>query len=484
MRATKETIRPLGVSPPKIHGHVRLELRDAKTGALKQAAERDNYVTGALEALMNNVAGGSEQIGDFVMPVATKALGGLMLFDEQLGDDPAVFDFPAGSAKLLGYALQDTNTTNPVRGSLVSSTAIAGGWETTWEFLPTQANGTIKAACLTNAGGGPLDRVNPFLGYAGTAHTLLNDSGTVLNDDSRVIYYDDSRGEVYYASGGTVTGSTFSVKIYRERLSLGGYKVGDAPNTAHASELVQTVTATLPLVSGDSIPLPSSLYDFARAFAGIDKNGLLWFVFSGTRNVNHYPDFYAYARLSFNSGTRTFSVDGTGKESILGERPHYGAAVSGSYLYLQTSTTSPQWNAPCNRLLAVNVENLADVSGYTLPSGDFFTADSSFIEPQQATVPCGGGLLVSVRNSNNDNFAGTFCPAKGLTLDGESYYYGTGNAPAAFMRIPSRLQAWNFANTVSGAYITNYIGTVANLTTPVIKTAADTLRVIYTLTDA
>lgn len=477
-------IRPLAVSPPRLHGHVRLELRDAKTGALKQATERDNYVTGAIEALINNVAGGSEQIGDFVMPVATKALGGLMLFDEQLGDDPAVFDFPAGSARMLGYALQDTNTTNPMRGSLISSAAIDGGWETTWEFLPSQGNGTINAACLTNAGGGSLDVINPFLGYAGTSHKLLNDSGTVLNDSSRVIYYDDARGEVYYAKDGTVTGSTFSVKIYREQLSLGAYKVGDAPNTAHTSELVQTITATFPLVSGDSIPLPTSHYDFARAFAGIDKNGLIWFVFSGTRNVNLYPDFYAYARLAFDSSLRTFSVDGTGKESILGERPHFGAAVSGGYLYLQTSTTSPEDNAPCDRLLAVNVDNLADVSGYNLPSDFVFSTASSFQEPQQAIVPCGGGLLVSVRNSNNYNYAGSYSPAKGLTLDGESYLYSDANAPAAFTRIPSRLQAWNFANTVSGAYITNYRGTVANLTTPVIKTAADTLRVIYTLTDA
>ena len=177
-------------------------------------------------------------------------------------------------------------------------------------------------------------------------------------------------------------------------------------------------------------------------------------------------------------------MDGTGKESILGERPHYGAAVSGGYLYLQTSTTSPQWNAPCNRLLAVNIENLADVSGYTLPSGFVFATASSFQEPQQATVPCGGGLLVAVRNPSNDTFAGTYSPAKGLTLDGESYSTYSDNALAAFTRFPSHLQAWNFANTVSGAYITNYRGTVANLSTPVIKTAADTLRVIYTLTDA
>lgn len=471
-----EKINPLAFRPPRLHGHVALELLDER-GRVKQRTETDNYVTDAVGVLANNVAGGSAEIGTYLMPISTKALGGLMLFDETLGSDATKYDFPAGSAKLLGYALQDTNTTNTLRGSLVSSAAVAGGWRTEWEFLPSQANGTIKAACLTNAAASPLD------GFAGTAHTLLNDSGTSLNDDSRVIFYDGST--VYYASGCTVTGSTVTLKIYKEQLSTSSYKVGDAMNTGHTATLSQTLTATLPLVSGDTILKPSSLYDYARAFAGIDESGKLWFVFSGYYNPNGYPDFYAYVRLAYSGGT--FSVDGTGRNTISGERPHYGGAVSGGKLYLQASSTSPAWNAITNRLLVVDIANMADVSSFDLPSGYYFEGVSSFREPQQATVPCGDGLLVSVYNSgDNSQYRGTYSPTNGLTLDGEAYGFqgGSMNALSAFTRFPSVLQSWNFANTVSGSYITNYRGTVANLTTPVIKTAADTLRVVYTLTDA
>lgn len=487
-----ERIKPLTTPAPRIHGHVALELRDER-GRVKMRTETDNLVTDAVAALMANVAGGTGEVSDYVMPIAMTALGGLFLFDEELESSASKYEFPAGTAKLLGYALQDTNTTNPLRGSLVSSAAIAGGWQTEWEFLPSQACGTIKAAALSNSGTGMFNPspYSPFAGWGepysqDAPHTLLNDGGTLLNDDSRVIYYDQSWGEAYYASSCTVSSNTVTLKIYRERVACGSYKVGDVPDTGETSTLAQTITANVPLVSGDHIDVPWSPYDAADAFAGIDSDGKVWFVFSGSHNANLYPDFYAYVRLAFDSGTRLFSVDGVGRNTISAERPHHGGAVSGGKLYLQTSSTSPQWNAITDRLLVVDLANMADVSSVDLPSGYYFEGASSFRKPQQATIPCGGGLLISVyKSGDKTQYRGTYTPDKGLLIDTESYGIQGGqmNVNAPFFRLPSFVQGWNFPNTVSGAILTNYLGTVANLTTPVIKTAADTLRVVYTLTD-
>ena len=488
-----ERIKPLTTPAPRLHGHVALELRD-EHGRLKMRTETDNLVTDAVAALMANVAGGTGEVGDYVMPIATHALGGLMLFDSELESSASKFEYPAGTAKLLGYALQDTDTTNPLRGSLVSSAAIAGGWQTEWEFLPAQGCGTIKAAALTNSGAGIFSPTpySPLCGWGvpnsyDEPHTLLNDSGTPLNDDSRVIYYDEALGEAYYASGCTVASNTVTIPIYRERVACGSYKVGDVPDTGETSTLAQTITANVPLVSGDHIDVPWSPYDAADAFAGIDSDGKVWFVFSGSHNANLYPDFYAYVRLAFDSGTRLFSVDGTGRNTISAERPHHGGAVSGGKLYLQTSSTSPQRNAKTDRLLVVDLENMADVSSVDLPSGYFFEAASAPQKPQFATIPCGGGLLIAVyKNGDKSQYLGTYSPDAGLLIDTESYgsQGGQMNAQGPFFRVPSLVQGWNFNAYVSGACLTNYLGTVANLTTPVIKTAADTLRVVYTLTDA
>ena len=477
-----EKINPLAFRPPRLHGHVALELLDER-GRVKQRTETDNYVTDAVGVLANNVAGGSAEIGTYLMPIATKALGGLMLFDETLGSNATKYDFPAGSAKLLGYALQDTNTTNTLRGSLVSSAAVSGGWRTEWEFLPSQANGTIKAACLTNAAASPLD------GFAGTAHTLLNDSGTALNDNSTVIYYDADTGTVYYAGGdsflkGSGVGSgVLTLNIYKERLATSAYKVGDTPNTGETATLSQTLSVTLPLgsykvvtpeyESGTGNTYPS------LAYAGIDENGKVWFVWSVYNNPNGYPDGYCYLRLAFSGGL--FSVDGTDLKTIAGERPHYNASVSGDRLYMQTSSSSPAHNAPCDRLLVVDVNNLADVTSVDLPTGYTF---SGFMYPNYAAIPCGGGLLIKLTKSG-DYYGGTYSPTKGLTIDGETSAFTS----RPFYRAASALQSWNFGSGYgyqgsSGAYVTNYLGTVSNLTTPVIKTAADTLRVVYTLTDA
>ena len=477
-----ERIKPLTPAAPRLHGHVALELRD-EHGRVKMRTETDNLVTDAVAALMANVAGGTGEVSDYVMPVATKALGGLLLFDEALESSASKYEFPAGSAKLLGYALQDTDTTNPLRGSLVSSAAIAGGWQTEWEFLPAQGCGTIKAAALTNAVVSPLD------GFDGTAHTLLDDSGTALNDESAVIYYDEDTGTAYYAGGDSflkgsgVGAGDLTLKIYKERVATGAYKVGDVVNVGETATLAQTITLSLPLgafkinapeyQSGTGNTYPS------LAYAGTDSNGKVWFVWSVYNNANLYPDGYCYLRLAYSGGT--FSVDATDLKTIAGERPHYGASVSGDRLYMQTSSSSPAHNAPCDRLLVVDVNNLADVTSVDLPTGYTF---AGYLYSNFAAVPCGDGLLVKLTKSG-DYYDGTYSPTKGLTIDGDTSSFTS----RPFYRAGNSLQAWNFGSGYgyqgsSGAYITNYLGTVANLTTPVIKTAADTLRVVYTLTDA
>lgn len=66
----------------KIKGHVKIELRDAETGKLKYEEEGDNLVTNALASLVNIIASANKSyLDDLLMPVATRALGGLMMFD-------------------------------------------------------------------------------------------------------------------------------------------------------------------------------------------------------------------------------------------------------------------------------------------------------------------------------------------------------------------------------------------------------------------
>ena len=134
-----------------IKGHTKIELFNAETGKIEKTYEKDNLVTNAVQYLIaaQNMMG--KVMNQSVFPIATNALGGLMLFNNTLDEDADNIAFPS-NAKLVGYGDRDSNTTDSMRGSLnsIESHATDTGYVSVWDFGTAQGNGTIKAIALTN----------------------------------------------------------------------------------------------------------------------------------------------------------------------------------------------------------------------------------------------------------------------------------------------------------------------------------------------
>ena len=133
-------------------GHTKIELFDAKTGKLKQRYEEDNLVTNAVKYLLAYENKINRQPSNEIFPIATKALGGIMLFNKEIEESADNFEFPIAN-QLVGYAGRETNVTNPQAGSINPLECVNAddGYTTVWDFGTSQANGTIKCVCLTSA---------------------------------------------------------------------------------------------------------------------------------------------------------------------------------------------------------------------------------------------------------------------------------------------------------------------------------------------
>ena len=155
-------------------GHVQIELFDHKTGQLKRTGH-DNMLTNALAyraGIDSNDTLGLYASEYSLMPLGTKGLGGLFLFDGALAEDARNVHFPM-NAHLTGYAGRGNgNAPSNLQGTIDNNGSgyANGKYTTVWNFLPNQANGVIASLALTHARAGD----NPFHMYRANAWNRLS----------------------------------------------------------------------------------------------------------------------------------------------------------------------------------------------------------------------------------------------------------------------------------------------------------------------
>ena len=147
-----------------LKGRTKIQLFDAATGKEVACHEKSNMVTNAVARLFNgDVYGGLNgtcpviSAGNMFTPIATNALGGIMLWQDAIVEDANTVMPPAVDANtLVGYAGTSYSGNNPLRGSynISESGVIEGGYRNVWDFNTDRANGTINCVTLTSAGGG------------------------------------------------------------------------------------------------------------------------------------------------------------------------------------------------------------------------------------------------------------------------------------------------------------------------------------------
>lgn len=420
-----DTINPMSFDITKVlHGHVRVETRDRWTGRVVDSQEKDNIVTNAVQKMLMTLTWASQTSSSpasIWMPLFTKILGGIFLFDGTLVESVENITFPA-SPKVVAYAstlTADSSNANQGSPNAIESTLTSNGYTNVWDFGTSQANGTIAS----------LARSSGYFNSTGCATTLgifdMRVGGLGATTPMTYLGYDDANEYVYFALNNTSTAT-----IYRARCNLSKFDLSwMLLPTLNSCEEVLTLTSS----SGSTT---------ARYFA-YDK----------------YSNNFVYG---YNQTTvHIVELDGTHRTITTP-----GATSNSAFLI----TENYYWRVTSGTVYRVSKANPSDVTSFTVP-----TTTAYF-------MPGDNDLLYYAENSTNIRIYypdGTYISwaLHGNTSEqqnravGPFYAYGqtagsaNGNAP--------RLGATNM-----------YLGTIANLDNPVTKTSSQTMKITYTLTEA
>ena len=461
-----------------IKGHVAIELHNHKTG-LRDRIEGDNMVTNALNYAIPNVIGANYS-ADNIMPICQKALGSVMLFDGILTEDKNNIFFPS-EAHLVASANRNLNTTDSDRGSLNTAETYKTdtGYQSVWDFSTSQANGTIKSLALTlNSYSRNSDSaiaynfVSPFTRYG-----IKDDDGSTsfspyplcYDADNQMLYYiSASKGgtqsyQEENADGKKVTKYRTECHVIKTYVPTSQFKLADKSDNRELGEEV----ATFYLESGTSY---------------IDLRGAI---------RNGY-DGYAYmcTPMGTEGKVEIYKLKISDYSFELSEPINFTCKSTKMYNYWGYSTVSKGYayiiSLEKKSIYIVNLANPVDVSESVLPN------DLTIYDKLMALK--NGGVAFStwkrISGTSDDEYREAICYPDGKII--VSKYYRTNTSQSYPIFYPPRLFADNLMTFGSNAYdgylsrgalVNNYLGTIYNLPQPIVKTAASSMKVVYTLTD-
>lgn len=189
-----------------LHGSATIELTNADGS--KQIVKHDNMITNAVNDMLTSFRGEMP----LVMRMASTGdsfvkhlFGGIMLFNERLTDDPA--DYAINTTKITGYASQDAyNGTDLSRGSAnlaESGLQEDGSYKLVFDFSTSQGNGTIQSLGLCPN----------VMGQIGATETKDSASSMAFSIVRSATQPFDSSGRLLPSSGVTEGVSNWSYRL-------------------------------------------------------------------------------------------------------------------------------------------------------------------------------------------------------------------------------------------------------------------------------
>ena len=478
----REEMPALQFDTKPIRGLLTVELFDAKTKKLIQKVEKENLVTKAIKRKLQAYAA-TNQMGN-IMPLSSVGLGGIMLFDDPLVIDEDNTLFPT-DVHLIGYGLQDVNTVNTLRGSKnVAESSVQlgenGRSRTVWDFGTSQANGTIKSVALTKNASPfrPLSNGVVACGcyYSGSNRYNYGSNAVLAYEDGYVyvVHGISSYSERTGTYGDYTYTRTYTMTICKTYAPMKNYKVGDSATNSLVTpnEVHQTITWTQTTHNTDP-----AFNDAAAPCVDFDNDGNAYIIWSpGNASGNGQLYVIKITRNGLNwSAANTEIIDLTGAQFL----NDYHKVIDGHYFVVSYDRHS---------IYKIDIDNPQDIRQITLPE-DWYVHSSYFWR----TPSKGGALFFTAYTDRVVGIQTVRCyrnaimyPDYTILLDGAD-----GDNIMDHMSLPlADGYGWGgqpgdrSSQYMYGRFFSNYLGTVANLPSAIVKNASQTLKVTYSLIDA
>ena len=351
-----KTEKMSGVRIPDLKGHVKIALKDTRTGKTDIVFEGDNIITDAVKDIFaSNLCGGMDYRS--MLPLYSKMFGGILCFKELLNvDSPTVADakkdyyIPDSNTNELTAHAGQTRFTSQAddvkRGDpLNTSVVVADGSVTlAWEWGSAAGNGKIKSVALTHADVGDAGLGSTSDAFKAMTPNINPSFGMV---PSKPVAFIDKYGYGYtfYTSGTTLSITKFPMD-YKEVGLIG-----------MPYDYIEGKQKTKNLTLG-------SAHNDQPYFAFDKENSLLYVFYNTSQSTTVYVDIvnlsnWASASVSSTTWTTDTAV---GPLCISGNGPQpFPLPICRGYVYLPISNNA----STAEDLLRVKLNSTSNQTEFT-----------------------------------------------------------------------------------------------------------------------
>lgn len=432
-----------------LKGKAEIILTEVGTGK-KEIIKEDNLVTNALNKLASiNIAGYNPMIN--LIPIK-KALRGLFLIDENIEENPNNFILPY-NCKVIAHAGGNSNTNGVRCGSFnaTESEDLDNGLKFVWDFATHQANGNIKCLSLTSELGGEDGFGNTY-----EQRTSNRDILTYLYNNTNIKMYDFGSTKCPFVDEN-------QMYCYFPTSNIAKFEIYDLPmnrvsltSSFTSPKLIKTIEVEL----GEPAPSVQRIT--------LTKNFI--YILTLIKNTNVEVNVYEIDKTNF-SIARKISLS-TWASTIEGNFDTYWAGkVLEDYIYIYRYNDNKYKN-----IYKVNLSNPNDIKtiinkGTSYPLMEYHL--SFYNNRLLDTIGC-------IENDELNYLPGSSYGKKRIISSPlyDGLIYAIGDSSEKYNE-----SAGNFEK-IRLCFNAHYLATINNLSSPIVKTADKTMKVIYTITNS
>ena len=455
-----------------IKGKSKIELTNVKNGEVK-IYENENTITDLFDILPSAMNFYSA-LSKFEYPIWKNVFGGILLFPKQIEENKSTV-IPAGDNQPFACAGNDTNTgTRSDKGSFNETESMVqrdGSIKMVWDFTTSQANGNINALALTTGKGGRC-------GYGSDENVTTTYKTTVLSEQIKSFYgvkttatdrpllidYDSNKMFVWNYTSGKKT--TLEIKEYDIALNKLKLNTTGLISTSYKTNVIQ---------------LNTTLQALNVYYMNTTANGKSYFYFASNVTVENNTKFYLLEIDIFNNySSKVYELNNnTGEKLQLGIASsgfYTYSRVQGNYLYCQSNSTYNMY-----KICLTDSTDVTKVLESTSSYYEFMYVIGDFMYMVKNSEP------LVIYNFADDTLK-YMNDCSGMTFNNLSQVVTTSWAVPIIINKKESPFFWDInSNSSSTTYevqfLTNLLFTINNLASPIIKTADNTMKITYTLTE-
>lgn len=444
------------VQLPLIKGHTRIELTSVKDGS-KKIIEHDNTFQSSVIAkylrslgTFDNSPWANTSWGG--MQMFNMLCGGILLFEDAIDNTQNDVEYmPAGNKMIANGAFNVSNASTPVElgtyNAVESSTSGNNSLTFVYDWGTSQGNGTISCVCLTSEIGGYIGYGNPSGVQASTLKSMKqNQASRLLQEAGSVIYKNVKH--------------TFSINATAKRLTVTKTRFAVSQASVFQGKQISVTDLTFT----QDISTTSSGYLFK--YIGGGKVAIMPSIINVANGSTLYFLIFDLENNTFSQG---LVVNNTGNALETGFTTSLCLfGMVGDYVALSTRS------AGTNTVkLPIYVFDATDGSLVYTVSG---TDDLGGLNP--AASPLTDELMLLANGGVFDSVNETAYPCNGyMSENGFGGFYQYNDDVDALVGAAAGGATGAFKNPL-------FLATINNLETPVTKDSTQTMKVIYTLTEA